>query len=76
MSRAYKFKDQSKPYFVSFATVNWIDLFTRKEYCYTLTESLEYCQKEKDLIVYAWCIMPSHVHLIIGTKGKPMQDIL
>ena len=76
MSRAYKFRDQSKPYFVSFAVVNWIDLFTRKEYCYTIIEALEYCQKEKDLIVYAWCIMPSHVHLIIGTKEKPMQDIL
>lgn len=76
MSRAYKFRDQSKPYFVSFATVHWIDLFTRKKYCYTIIDSLEYCQKEKDLILYAWCIMPSHLHLIIGTRENPLQNIL
>ncbi|MCD8529152.1 MAG: transposase [Chitinophagales bacterium] len=63
-------------YFVSFATVHWIDLFTRTDYCEVLIESLKYCQKEKGLIVYAWVIMPNHVHLIIGTNDKPMQDIL
>lgn len=30
----------------------------------------------KGLEIYAWCIMPSHIHLIIGTVDKPMQDIL
>ncbi len=76
MSRKYKFLDQQQAYFVSFATVHWIDLFTRKMYCDRLVESIKYCQKEKDLILYAWCIMPSHVHLIMGTRGMPMQDIL
>ncbi len=76
MSRAYKFRDQNKPHFVSFAVVNWIDLFTRKEYCYTILESLEFCQKTKGLIIHAWTIQPSHIHLIIGTKDKPMQEIM
>ena len=76
MSKAYKFKDQTKPYFVTFTVVNWIDLFTRKEYCNILLNSFEYCQKEKGLIIYAWVIMSSHVHMIIGTKDKDMQDIL
>lgn len=76
MSRAYKFLDQTKPYFVSFAVVHWIDIFTQKDYCLIFLESLRYCQKEKGLIVFAWVIMPSHVHLIIGTRDKPMQDIM
>lgn len=76
MSRAYKFRDQTRPYFVSFATVHWIDVFTREHYCNFILESLRYCQKEKGLIIYAWVIMPSHIHLIIGTDEKPMQDIL
>lgn len=76
MSRKYKFHDQSQAYFVSFAVVHWIDLFTRKNYCDILVESLKYCQQEKGLQLYAWCIMPSHVHLIIGTKKEPMQNIL
>ncbi len=76
MSRKYKFKDQQQAYFVSFAVVHWIDLFTRSEYCDLLIESLRYCLKEKGLVIYAWCIMPSHVQLIIGTNKEPMQNIL
>ena len=29
MSRKYKFGEKDGAYFVSFATVNWIDVFTR-----------------------------------------------
>ena len=76
MSRKYKFKDQDALYFVSFATVYWIDLFVRQEYADIVVDSLKFCQGEKGLEIYAWCIMPSHVHLIMGTKGIPMQDIL
>ena len=32
MSRKYKFHDQDKLYFISFATVHWIDVFVREEY--------------------------------------------
>ncbi len=76
MSRKYKFLDQRQAYFVSFATVHWVDVFTRNVYCDHVVDSLKYCQNEKGLILYAWCIMPSHVHLIMGTKDKPMQDVL
>jgi putative transposase len=76
MSRAYKFGDQSLPYFVSFATVKWVDVFIRQEYVQIIVESLAYCQKEKGLILHAWCIMPSHVHLIMSTKGMRMEHVL
>ena len=76
MSRKYKFLNQEQAYFVSFAVVHWIDVFTRKIYCDKLVESLKYCQIEKGLILYGWCIMPSHVHLIMGTKKERMQNIL
>lgn len=32
MSKRYKFTDNSKLYFVSFALTNWIDLFIRDVY--------------------------------------------
>lgn len=76
MSRKYKILDQGKPYFVSFAAVHWIDLFIRNEYKDILLDSISFCQREKGLEVFAWCIMTSHVHLIIGTHKNPMQDIL
>ena len=32
MSKKYKFADNDKLYFVSFAVTNWIDLLIRNEY--------------------------------------------
>ena len=32
MSRKYKFHETLGAYFISFATVNWIDVFTREIY--------------------------------------------
>ncbi len=32
MNRKYKFRNPESIYFVSFATVNWINVFTRPEY--------------------------------------------
>jgi putative transposase len=76
MSRKYKFKDNEKLYFISFAVVGWIDLFIRNEYKEILVESIKYCQQNKDLEVYAYCIMTSHVHLIIGSKGNSLSNIM
>ncbi len=67
MSKKYKFSSNDKLHFVTFTITNWIDLFIRNEYRDILIESIQFCQKEKDLDVYGWCILPSHVHLIIGT---------
>ena len=76
MSRKYKFANDDKMYFVSFSVINWIDLFIRNEYKEILLKSIQFCQKEKELELYEWCIMTSHVHLIIGTKGNPLQNIM
>ncbi|WP_210463145.1 REP-associated tyrosine transposase [Rufibacter roseolus] len=76
MSRSYKIRDQHKLYFVSFATVHWIDVFTRRDYKDIFVESLKYCIIHKGLEVYAWCLMSNHVHLIIGSTGEKLEDIL
>jgi hypothetical protein len=41
MSRKYKFKDNEEIYFVSFAVINWIDLFIRNEYKDVLVKSIQ-----------------------------------
>jgi len=76
MSRNYKIRDQEKLYFISFATVIWIDVFVRREYKDIMVDSLKYCIDNKGPELYAWCIMASHVHLIIGTQGEKMEDII
>ena len=76
MSKKYKFSDNDKLYFVSFAVTNWIDLFIREIYKEEIINSIRYCQENKGLELYGWCIMTSHVHLIIGTTGNPLQNIM
>ena len=72
MSRKYKFHNPEAAYFVSFATVYWIDVFTRQMYFNVLEESINYCRSEKGMEVFAYCFMPSHVHLIFrSTNGDP-----
>ena len=72
----YKITDQSATYFVSFAVVDWVDVFSRKEYRDIIINSLKYCQLQKGLVVYAWCMMSNHVHLIISAKQNNVSDVL
>ncbi|MFD2161501.1 transposase [Paradesertivirga mongoliensis] len=64
-----RFGDNTKPHFITFSVVNWIDVFTRESYKQLLIESLDFCIKEKGLILHAWIIMSNHVHLIASAKG-------
>ena len=76
MSSKYKFRDQDELYFISFAVVNWIDLFVRNIYKDIILGSWRYCQKEKGLEIFGWCIMTSHIHMIIGSMQEKMEDIM
>src|SRR5665213_261310 len=72
----YKITDQGAMYFVSFAVVGWVDVFTRKDHRDVVIESLKYCQENKGLIIYGWCIMSNHLHLIISAKENNVSDVL
>ena len=76
MSRKYKFQNKEGLYFVSFAVINWIDVFTRDAYAYEIVESLDFCRKNKGMEIYVWCIMPSHIHLIFRAKNSNPGDLL
>ncbi|WP_237275717.1 REP-associated tyrosine transposase [Tenacibaculum ovolyticum] len=76
MSRKYKFHNESAAYFISFATVYWLDIFTRQVYFSVLEESIDYCRKEKGMEVFAYCFMPSHVHLIFRAIDENLSDLI
>ena len=76
MSSKYKFNDPDKLYFVSFAVVYWIDLFIRNEYKDIMLESWRHCQVHKGLQLFGWCIMTSHVHMIIGFENNKPENIM
>jgi REP element-mobilizing transposase RayT len=70
MSENYKFYNPDGVYFVSFSVVNWLDVFVDDHYIDILLEILHYCQKEKGMEIYAWCIMTNHVHLVFRSTGR------
>lgn len=73
----YKIRNQNAIHFITFAVVEWVDVFTRKDYKGILINSLIHCQKEKGLDVHAWVIMSNHVHFILSAKeGFKLSNIL
>ncbi|ARN79269.1 transposase [Nonlabens spongiae] len=76
MSERYKVRDQEENYFITLTILQWIDLFTRDRYVHIVEESLNYCIEEKGLVVFAYVIMPSHIHMIVGSKGMLLNDIV
>jgi REP element-mobilizing transposase RayT len=77
MSDKYKMHEQEKAYFLTMTVVGWIDVFTRKNHKFAIVDSLKYCQKHKGLEIYAWCLMPSHLHLIVRSTGTiELADII
>ena len=63
-------------YFISFATVYWIDVFTRDLYFSVITASLDYCRKNKGMEIYGYCIMPSHIHLIFRSEEADPSGLI
>ena len=64
-------------YFVTTTVVDWVDIFTRPQYKQIVVESLDYCQKNKGLVLHAWVLMTNHIHLIVSVDGSiALSDIL
>ena len=76
MSRKYKFLNKEGLYFVSFATINWIDVFSRPIYKDIIVDSLKYCIQNLGMELYCWCLMPNHVHLMYRGKDNNPEIIL
>ena len=77
MSRKYRLGADHHAHFVTFTVLDWIDFFTRDEYRQIFIQSIKYCQEHKGLEVYGYCIMPSHVHLILRAKDKEkLEDVI
>ena len=72
----YKIRNPEGIHFITFAVVEWVDVFTRKAYCDILLDSLRHCQKERGLYIHGWCLMSNHLHLVVSAKNEDTSDIL
>lgn len=79
MSEKYKASDPELPYFVTFSIIEWMPLFSSAKYADIIVNSIKYCIDNKGLELFAYCIMPTHLHLIIRAvelgPGPVLRDL-
>lgn len=74
MSNGYRILNQERPYFLTLQIVGWIDLFTRRCYRDIVVDSLNYCVKNKGLVIYAYVIMSNHLHIIARSDHAKLSS--
>ncbi|MFZ1687187.1 MAG: transposase [Flavobacteriales bacterium] len=76
MSETRKANVEGAAYFITLTVEGWVDAFTRKELVEELVTNIQYCQEHKGLEVYAYVIMPSHVHMIVRRENGLVSEWL
>jgi putative transposase len=66
------FHDPTHLYFVTASVVEWKLLFSNPEYAKIVLDSLEWLQTQNRISLFAFVLMPSHLHMI----GKPEKDTI
>lgn len=56
--------------YLTFNTVDWVDIFIRPTYKQIISDTLNYYINTRGLIVYAWCLMTNHLHLLARNNEK------
>ena len=65
------------PYFLTLTVIDWVDVFSRPKYKHIIVDSLNFCIEKKGLIIYSWCLMTNHLHLIArAIEETNLSDIL
>lgn len=54
--------------YLTFNTVDWVDVFIRPAYKQIITDALNYFIEKKGFTVYSWCLMTNHLHLLAKAK--------
>jgi putative transposase len=76
MQSVDEFKEKEACYFITFQTVDWVDVFIRPVYKQVIVHTLNHFIESKGLIIYAWCLMTNHLHLLAQAKpGFVIADL-
>jgi putative transposase len=61
----YRIVEDVGLYYVTFTVVEWLPVFIDDTACRIITDSFNYCNKNKHLAINAYVIMPTHLHAIL-----------
>ena len=73
----YKIRDQQAVHFITFAVVDWVDVFTRQQYRNLFLEKMRQSQNDAGLLLHSWVLMSNHFHGIMSVReGFELSKIL
>jgi putative transposase len=61
--------DEHYPYFCTINVLEWVPVLLEARYIEPIIDSLRFCRRQKGLQLFAFVIMPNHLHLIAGADG-------
>ena len=70
------FHDPSHLFFITASIIKWKPLFTSPEYALIPLDSFAWMQQQKRILLFAFVIMPSHLHAIIRPLSLTIAEIL
>jgi REP element-mobilizing transposase RayT len=70
MGNIKRYFEAEKSYFVTAVTQERRSIFADEKICRILLITIEYFKLILDYKIYAYCIMPNHLHLILHPCGK------
>ena len=63
-------------YFVTASICGWKPLFVEKEYIEIVLNSLSWLRREKRMALYAFVIMPTHLHVVVLPLNRSIGELL
>lgn len=70
------FHDPMHLYFITASIVEWKQLFITPEYASIPLKSFAWMQEQKRILLFAFVMMPTHLHAVIKPESAPIGDIL
>ncbi len=70
------FHDPAHLYFVTASIIDWKYLFIKPEYRNIPLNSLAWLQQQKRILLFAFVIMPSHLHAILKPESDSIGEIV
>jgi REP element-mobilizing transposase RayT len=64
------------PYFITASICGWKHLFIETNYANIALDSLAWLRKEKRMNLYAFVLMPSHLHAIVQPVDRSIGELL
>jgi len=70
------FHDPAHLYFITASVIAWKHLFITPEYAIIPLNSLAWLQEQKRLLLFAYVVMPSHLHAILRSESHRIGEII